>query len=411
MHVAPEEGQLYPMFSLAERDRRWAAVRKLMREQGIDVIVVPNNTGHSTDFQANVRYLTHVGGGGDADIAAVFPLEGEATALANRAKSNWLSGAQNWTRDVRNSRRNMGLATVERLKELGVERGRIGVTGLGAGTRTPMGTILLGFYRLIRDAFPNAELVDATHILEEVRYQKSQEEIDVLTKSQQIIERAIQSEIRVARAGVRDWDVWAEVMSTLVKNGSELPVHCNWGSGKNIKDTLTRPTFRKLERGDLIINEIEASWIGYRAQGMQPLFVEVADPVHQEMIKLQREVYNGLLERLRPGVTVGELAALTETLCARAAPKSGHAAGAKALLNMHGRGQGDDGPLITPSQRRPEQLAVALRENMAFIFKPYIKTADDQYSCCWGDTVIVTPSGGRRLGTRPHDLAVSGVNG
>jgi len=409
MHVTLEKNQLYPMFSIAERDRRWAVVRKLMREKGVDAIVVPNNTGHSTDFQSNVRWLTHVGGGGDADIAAVFPLEGEATALANRAKSNWLSGAQNWTKDVRNSRRNMGQAAIDRLKELGVERGRIGVTGLGAGTRTPMGTILLGFYQLLRDTFPNAELVDATGILEEARYQKSQEEVDVLAKSQEIIEKAIESEIKVARAGVRDWDVWAEVMSTLVKNGSELPVHCNWGSGKNIKDTLTRPTFRTLERGDLIINEIEASWIGYRAQGMQPLFVEVADPVHKELIKLQRDIYNALLERLRPGVTVGELASLTETFCADMVPKTGPAAGATALLNMHGRGQGDDGPLITPSQRRPEQLAVALKENMAFIFKPYVNSADGRSSCCWGDTIVVTPKGGKRLGKRPHDLAVSGA--
>src|SRR4051812_9915102 len=185
--------QIYPQFSLAERDRRWAAVRQAMAKDNLDVIVVPNNTGHSTDFQANVRWLTHVGGGGDADISAVFPLEGEVTALANRAKSNWLSGAQNWTKDVRNSRRNMGQAAVDRLKELGVERGRIGVTGLGAGTRTPMGTILLGFYQLIRDAFPNAELVDATDILAEARYQKSQEEVDVLRKSQEIIEKAIES--------------------------------------------------------------------------------------------------------------------------------------------------------------------------------------------------------------------------
>jgi Xaa-Pro aminopeptidase len=408
MHVALEQDQLYPMFSTAERDRRWATVRKLMREKGVDVIVVPNNTGHSTDFQANVRWLTHVGGGGDADIAAVFPLDGEVTALANRAKSNWLSGAQNWTKDVRNSRRNMGLAAIERLKELGVERGRIGITGLGAGTRTPMGTILLGFYRLIRDNFPNAELTDATDILAEARYQKSREEIDVLAKSQEIIEKAIDAEIEAAKPGVRDWHLWAIVMSTLVQNGSELPVHCNWGSGKNIKDTMTRPTFRALERGDLVINEIEASWIGYRAQGMQPLFVEVADPVHKELIKVQRDVYSALMERLRPGVTVGELASLTEQFCAKMRPTSGPAAGCTALLNMHGRGQGDDGPLITPSQRRPEQLAIALKENMTFIFKPYVNSADGKSSCCWGDTIVITPAGGRRLGKRPHDLAVSG---
>jgi Xaa-Pro aminopeptidase len=74
---------------------------------------------------------------------------------------------------------------------------------------------------------------------------------------------------------------------------------------------------------------------------------------------------------------------------------------------MHGRGQGDDGPLITPSQRRPEQLAVALEANMVFILKPFIRTADRSHDCTWGDTVVVTAAGGKRLGRRPHDLAVA----
>ena len=69
MNDAPigQEPYLYPRFSLAERNRRWAAVRKLMAIRGIDVIVAPQNTGHSMDFQADARYLTHCGGGGDAD--------------------------------------------------------------------------------------------------------------------------------------------------------------------------------------------------------------------------------------------------------------------------------------------------------------------------------------------------------
>ena len=399
--------ELYPKFSLAERDRRWSAVRKLMSEARIDAIVVPNNTGHSTDFQANCRYLTHVGGGGDADIAAIFPLEGDVTAIANRAKTNWLTGAQDWTQDVRNSGRNFVKGVVERLKELNVERGRIGVTGLGAGTRTPMGTMLHGFWTYMQENFPNAEFVDATSILDKVRYRKSDEEIGVLTKSMEIIEKAIAAEIAAAKPGLRDWDLWGTVMSTLVMNGSELPVHCNWNSGKNVNYTLTRPTMRLLEHGDLIINEIEASWIGYRAQGYQPVFVGAADPVHQELIKLQRDVFQTVFANLKPGVTVGELAALTEQSAAKFTPQSGAAAGAKVALNMHGRGQGDDGPLITPSQRRPEQLAVALEENMVFIFKPYARSADGKSECCWGDTVVVTRTGGRRLGKRPHDLAVA----
>jgi Xaa-Pro aminopeptidase len=395
----------YPRFSLAERDRRWKAVRDRMRRERLDVIVTPNNTGHSMDFQANTRYLTHCGG----DIAAVFPLEGEVTAIATTAQARWPT-VQEWTRDVREARRNYGRVIVERLKELKVDRGRIGITGLGEveGTRTPEGTILYGTWKQIREAFPQAELVDATPILAEVRYVKSVEEIEALRKSVEIIEIAYEAEARAARPGVKDWEVWAETQGTLLRNGSEMPVHCNWLSGKNPKRTLTRPTMRILERGDLIINEIEASWIGYRSQGVQPVFVETIDPVLQELIKVQREVFNRVMENLKPGVTVGELAELTKRTGEKVVPQSGPAAGATAQLTMHGRGAGDDGPIITSSARSPRQLAVALQENMVFICKPSAHAAGDEAICTWGDTVVVTPRGGQRLGKRPHELAVSG---
>jgi len=398
----------YPRFSLAERDRRWKAVRAKMAEQNIDVIVTPQNTGHSMDFQANTRYLTHCGGGGDADIAAVFPLNGAVTAIATTANPRWTT-TQDWTSDVREARRNYGAKIVERLKELNVERGRIGITGLGEveGTRTPEGTILHGTYEKIREAFPQAEIIDATPILTEIRYTKSAEEIDVLTKSMEIVELAYQAEIEAARPGVRDWDVWAATQYALMRNGSEMPVHCNWISGKNVRRTLTRPSMRILERGDLIINEVEASWIGYRSQGVQPVFVGVADPVHQELIKVQREIFNRVLENLKPGVTVKELADLTINTAAAAAPKRGAAAGARGDLNMHGRGAGDDGPIITAHAKSPRQLATQLRENMVFICKPSAISADGQSLSTWGDTIVITANGGKRLGKRPHDLAVS----
>jgi methionine aminopeptidase len=162
-----------------------------------------------------------------------------------------------------------------------------------------------------------------------------------------------------------------------------------------------------LERGDVIINEIEASWIGYRAQAVQPVFVEMIDPIQAELIKVQREIFNRLLESLKPGITVGELAELIKKTAEAAAPKSGPAAGARGDLNMHGRGQGDDGPIITPHAKSPRQLAVQMRENMVFICKPSAVSADGESICQWGDTVVVTRNGGRRLGKRPHELAVS----
>jgi Xaa-Pro aminopeptidase len=129
--------------------------------------------------------------------------------------------------------------------------------------------------------------------------------------------------------------------------------------------------------------------------------------MHQELIKMQREIFNRVMENLKPGTTVKDIAEMIVNFGAAAAPKTGLAAGARSGLSMHGRGAGDDGPIITSHAKSPRQLAVALQENMVFIFKPSAISADGQSINTWGDTIVITPGGGRRLGKRLHDLAVS----
>ena len=78
-------------------------------------------------------------------------------------------------------------------------------------------------------------------------------------------------------------------------------------------------------------------------------------------------------------------------------------------LTMHGKGAGDDGPIITGASREKRHMAYELKANMTFIFKPSASTADGNSLCTWGDTVVITDKGARRLGSRPHDLCVSGT--
>ena len=81
--------QTYRRFSPAERDRRWSEVRRLMDRDGLAAIVAPPNNGNSTDWQADARYLSHCGGGADASIGVVFPLDGAVTVVATSAAERW----------------------------------------------------------------------------------------------------------------------------------------------------------------------------------------------------------------------------------------------------------------------------------------------------------------------------------
>jgi hypothetical protein len=48
-----------------------------------------------------------------------------------------------------------------------------------------------------------------------------------------------------------------------------------------------------------------------------------------------------------------------------------------------------------------------LEENAVFIVKPVVASPDGARKLMWGDTVVVTATGARRLGARPAPLVPS----
>lgn len=269
--MAEEPRYPYPSFSLAERDRRWSTLRAIMERENVDCVIAPNNTGHSTHFQAEARYLTHCGGGGDADIACVFPLEGEVAAIATNCE-RWRH-VQNWVTDLREARRAYGRATVGKLREVKLTHKRVAVVGLDGYVRAPEGIALYGFMKALTEAFPDVEWVSYTDQLQALRIVKSEEEVAFLKVSTELVDRAFARIQQVARPGVKDYEAWGAAMGELAKGGSELPAHNHWGSGSR-PSTLTRPTHGELQRGWVIVNEIEAAYGGYHAQGVQPIAIQ-----------------------------------------------------------------------------------------------------------------------------------------
>ena len=383
-----------PRLSLEERDRRWARVRQAMRERGLSCIVAPPNTGHWELFQADTRYLSAIGGN-CSETACIFPLEGEVMAVVLNRPEFW-AGAQDWVADIRTPKHHTwSLPMIDRLRELKLEGERIGVVGLGGGVRTPEGTISWGLYEKLREALPKAQFEDVTVMMGNLRSVKSAEELACMERATEMVEHGLQVMAQVARPGAVDYEVYADVYGAMMKAGSEVPVMVLWGSGPGEPRDAFLPTRRRLERGDRIDNEIEAKYLGYQSQRVQPAILGEAPPALLAAMDKHKTVFEAARAELKPGVPFGEVAKRID----RVAEEEG----CQARLTMHGRGLGEDRPLLVGGDMTPETASFVLQEGNTFIMKPRVRAADGT-AITWGDVVAVTPQGGRRLGKDPHRL-------
>ncbi|HYA29364.1 MAG TPA: Xaa-Pro peptidase family protein [Acidobacteriota bacterium] len=389
---------MIPQLSIQERDRRYKLVRAEMARRGIDVLLLPANTGRWEQLQGDSRYLTSIGGFA-TEMFTVFPRDGKVTAyLFNRA--SWWKQAQNWVADVRDGRNRWSENAIERVNELGLSQGTIGISGLAGLVRAPEGIIPYSSVKAIQEAFPQAKLVNATEMMQEIRAIKSAEEVSFLERSAAIIEKAIETLKHTAKPGVSEKEVYASMLHTMLSNGGELPTLFFLSAGPNLFNSSFVPTDYIIQAGDQIVDEIEAKYGGYAAQAVCPAVVGKPNPAFKTMVEVSRACFDAILAAMKPGVTFG---ALFETYT-RTVEKAGLYSWNHPM--MHARGLGDDGPALMGNKDIERFSKIELQTGMTFILKPQVRPTQGKGRASIGDTVTVTESGARRLGKRELELLV-----
>jgi len=387
-----------PQLSQAERDRRYAAVRAKMAEQGLDVLLAPANTGRWEQQQADARYLSQIGGNATEPFV-VLPAKGEPTAyVMNRA--GWWRRAQDWISDVRDGRNAWAQCVGDWIAEHGLERGKIGIAGLAGLNRSPDGIVAYGTMTGLKERFPHAQFVNATDLMLEVRARKSPEEIAFLEKSAGLVALGIQTMTEVARPGVAECEVYAAVWHTMIGNGGEGPALYFLSAGPNLGGSAFVPTTRPLEKGDVILNEIEVKYGGYAAQGNQPMFIGEPTPRQRELYDTALKAFERVLGVMAPGVTMGHLMDTYQAVVAETPFEWGHPL-------MHARGLGDDLPALLGNADMDRFRSTPLEEGMVFCLKPRTGDPETGGHMTVGDTVCVTATGARRLSQRPMAAVVA----
>jgi Xaa-Pro dipeptidase len=192
-----------PRLSLAERDRRYSAVRKQMAARGLDAIVLWGWPLCWDFYTANARYLSPIGGNAEFHVL-IFPAEGEPTSIIQLPTflDGW-AAAQNWVSDIRTRTKTWADSVANRIKELKLERGKIGMDGL-AGPLDPDGWLPHDIYTQLTALLPNANIGGMEDMLEKIRAIKSDEELGVLRTAAALGDMMLTTCRDVARPGVKE---------------------------------------------------------------------------------------------------------------------------------------------------------------------------------------------------------------
>ena len=374
-------------YSLAERDRRWQSVRQNAAQAGFDCILVPLGNG------IDARYMTQL-----RCSAMVLPVDSRAPiVIADRRSSNA------WVPEPWQTGREWAEPMGEALLDLGMERARIGVAGLNGGLVTHCGSIdgVVNHTALqhVMGKLPDATFESATDIIGFVRYVKSEEEIAFVRASARVAAAGLEELIKLARPGVDAGILYADVLARMLELGSEyFPLTLTVDSIDTAKPKryANPPLGRRLEADALITNEIHAICGAQLTQICQPVLLGKIPDAWKSAIALQKEVFDAGLAVIKPGATFGALVDYVDGFGAKQ--------NIKTVMQLHGCGYGDDGPLFTERQRNDRARDLPMRTGNVFVWKPLAVSLDEKIRFSWGGPVLVTGKGCELLFDREQGM-------
>jgi Xaa-Pro aminopeptidase len=321
----------------------------------------------------------------------ILPTDGRTPVVISDQETG-----NDWIREFRPVEHSWGASMARALLDAGMERARIGVSGIQRGFYTHgrafHGVVNHSSYVETLRRLPHATFENATDVVGHARYVKSPEQIACLRRGAAIAAAGIEKMIELAQPGMDEGLLYTRVMQRMVELGSEYypmafysGLHGN-GRLPRFEDPAEGRTLQPMYR---IANEVDAVVGGLIAQEQQPIFLGTIPEAWKPAIELQREMYYAGLEHLVPGRPFAEFMDMINNFGAKR--------GMKSQLLMHGRGYGDDGPLFTPQNHGGRNRDLLIEKDCVFIVKPIAHSADGSFDTSWGGCVLVTETGGEPL--------------
>ena len=389
---------VYEKFSDEEFARRHAAARRLMVRDGLDALVL---TG-GPDIYSHGSGVTW--GSGLIDDRGmcqymILPLKAEPTLIYPHYGCHIEAARKQVSiRDVRSGQHGKyGKAVAERLIELGLQKGRIGIT---AADRTGPEFMGVNAYLEMQKQLPQATFVFCPEMLHELTYLKTPEEIRAMLKAGQIAIKALQAVAATARPGVREYQLAAAVAHAVMNEGGRY--HLLMIGSTSMHDPRLifpnpNPSHRVLREGDIILSELAMSYMGYSAKIGHP--VSIGRPTEKYQAFFKNVVVDGFKEiaaLLKPGTTLEDV----RKVGAQAFRKRG--AQSRPTI-MHGLDLITSVPFVRADRVRAEPYETTMQPGMTYNIEITPVDKEGVYGIFYSRSFAITDSGHQELTPFPND--------
>lgn len=369
----------YPTFSAAEHDRRAAAARSRMAEQGLEWLVL-----YGAGRTADVQYLS--GWPGTRESYLLFPRAGDPVLVVQLF--NHVPNARRIAivTDVRWGGTESMATVADALLERGTERGRVGLVG----------AVPWQHHARLARALPGIEWVDASGLVRGLRLVKSTEELERIRIAARFTDMAMEALEREVRPGIREDQLAAIVEGAYAREGGTHGIHFMATTpmrAPEIGVPSQIPSRRTVERGDVLITEISAEHCGYTGQIHRAYAIgEPPSDAYRRMHDAAVECYQRVVAVLRQGATAEQVV------------------DAAAVVHERGYTLYDDlfhGANQLPPILRTRATAHApvpefrFRADMVVVVQPNVVSADARMGVQVGETLRITATGTERLHSYP----------
>jgi len=371
---------VWEQFSKEEYARRYAALRDKMREHKLDAVIVPGGPSHWS-FGGGMTWLTGHWEWHALASYVLVPLADEPTLIFSMGGTH-------------------AEVMVERLKEIGLTRGRIGLVEIDPRHKDYMP---VNQYNDLRTGLPEAEIVFTRSLIHELVIIKSAEELDCVRKAGVLCERAMAAMVAAARPGATEADLRGAAGSAMLQGGGDIDFLII-GSTPMANPAMffgnPRPSERKLRTGDIVIMELAAGYRGYTAQIGSPICLgPPTEMVHKFWEEITLPGYRRIIAEIKPGNPIDNI---------RIAAQFFRQKGVQSRpTQIHGIDIVTATPHVFAERTEAREADKVFLPGMVTMAEPNPITADGMFGIFLGHTFIVTPDGHEVVDKFPLELAIA----